>query len=284
MDNSWIYFTILTIALWGVGQIFIKKGFTRITTLWTVVISATINLIIYVPFALSQGAVFKIDSAAALLMFIITFFYILFFYAIEKGQISFSGTIYATYPVTTIILSSLFLGESISSLQTLSIVFVMTGTILLSIFAKDVKSKQKIKLIWITWAVLGAVTTGAADFLAKFVIADTSVNTYNLFYPLFYILSLAAFWMIDKKGRTLPKKIKFNDLKFTIVGITMLTCGMLSFNYALSFGKASLVAPLSSAYVAITIILAYFFLHESINRKQLIALAVIGFGIILIGL
>lgn len=283
MEN-WIYFALLTVLLWGAGNVLIKKGYANISALWSIVISATINFIVYVPFALSQGATFSLDPRFFLPMFFITFFYILFFYAIEKGQLSFSGTIFATYPVTTLFLSSLFLSETIGPVQWASVAFILLGTVFLTLWGKKTKSKKNIKLAWIAWAVLGSVTTGAADFLAKVVIDDTSLNTYNLFYPLFYILALAVFWLIDRNGRKLPKGIKLGSFKYTIAGIIMLTCGLLSFNYALALGQASLVVPMSSSYVALTVVLSYFLLKDPISKKQLLSLLLIIIGVILIGL
>lgn len=280
---SWLFFTIIATVFWGIGQLFIKKGFSKITTLWTVVISTIINLLIYIPFALANNADLKIDLMLLPFIFFISFFYIFFFYAIEKGQLAFAGTIFATYPVTTIILSFIFLHERPSPLQYLMIALILIGSILLSYFATPKDKKEKIKYIWIFWALLGAITTGAGDFLAKIVLNNVEVHTYNFYYPLTYILSLAVFWIFDKKGRKI-EKIDFKQFRFTILGISLMTLGLLSFNFALSKGIASIITTISSGYAAITILLSYLFLKESINKKQLFSIALILIGIILIGL
>jgi transporter family protein len=278
---SWLYFSILTALLWGLGQIFIKKGFSRISILWSVVISAAINALIYVPFSLFYGGSFVIPIPYLLLTFVITFLYIFFFYAIEKGQLAFAGTIFATYPLTTVVLSFIFLHERPSVLQYIMMALILSGSILLSYFGTK-SSKKSIKSSWLFWAVLGSVTTGTADFLAKIVIDNVPLQTYNLYYPICYIGSLAIFWFFDKKNRTFPKKMPRIPLLYSIVGISMLTLGLLSFNFALELGQASIVSTVSSGYVAILVLLAYFFLKEPINKKQWIAISLIAIGIIFI--
>lgn len=279
---SWLFFTIVAAIFWGVGQVFIKKGFSKISTLWTIVISTIVNALIYIPFALANNADLKIDLILLPLIFFISFLYIFFFYAIEKGQLAFAGTIFATYPLTTIILSYIFLHERPSTFQYIMIVLILLGSILLSYFGTS-KDNKKIKYTWILWAVLGAVTTGAGDFLAKIVLNNVQVNTYNFYYPLVYIISLGIFWTIDKKGRKL-EKINIGQFKFTIIGITLLTMGLLSLNFAMSKGIVSIVTTVSSSYAALTILLSYLFLKESINKKQLFAIILIIIGIVFIGL
>lgn len=279
--SSWLLFALLTALLWGVGQVLIKKGFSRISILWSVAISATINALIYIPFSILNGGSFAIPPIYLLVTFVITFFYIFFFYAIEKGQLAFAGTIFATYPLTTVLLSYLFLHERPSPLQFVMILLILLGCILLS-YSGVKSSKKKTNNSWFFWAILGSVTTGAADFLAKIVIDNVPLQTYNLYYPLCYIGSLSIFWFFDKKNRTFPAKIPYKQLLYSIVGIAMLTIGLLSFNFALEYGEASFVSTVSSSYVAILVLLSYVFLKEPITKKQWFSILLIVVGVMFI--
>src|SRR3989344_1569150 len=246
---SWLFFSLISALLWGIGQVIIKRGFLNLSSLWNVVISASINILIYIPFALYNKASLAIPFTYLCILFVITFFYIFFFYAIEKGQLVFSGTIFATYPVTTIILSFIFLNERPHFMQFFMIGLVITGCMLLTYFTDKTKKGGKIQLSWVFWALLGAITTGAADFLAKIVLNNIQIQTYNFYYPIVYTLSLGLFWIFDKNGRALSKKISLKQIVTTSIGISMLTIGLLSLNYAFALGKASLVSTISSSYI-----------------------------------
>jgi len=62
------------------------------------------------------------------------------------------------------------------------------------------------------------------------------------------------------------------------------TTGTFAYTNALQGGSASLVVPISSAYPLVTVVMAVAFLREKLNRYNLIALAVIVVGLVLIGL
>lgn len=280
---NWLVYSLITVILWGVGQVLIKKGFTNISSLWSLVISASINALVYIPFALLTGATFSISPLFFVVIFVITALNMFFFYAIEKGQLAFSGTIFATYPVTTIVLSYIFLQENPSAFQFLMIALILFGSGLLAYTAKSDGKKQTLFHSWIFWALLGSIGVGTADFLAKISIGEVGLPTYNLFFPITYILGLCGYWFIDKNGRNLSKNILPKQFIWTIGGVLLLTLGLLSFNYALEHGNVSIVATISSSYAALTILLAYIFLHEKISRQQLVAIVCIVIGIIFIG-
>lgn len=282
MENSWIYFSLITLFLWGVGQILIKKGFSNISSLWSIAMSALVNTVVYTPFALMTGADFSISPSAFLYILVISMLNMLFFYAIAKGQISFSGTIFATYPIVTILLSYLFLGDNPTQFQYAMIALILLGGGLLGYSTKS-KNQRSMFGSWLLWAIAGAVGVGIADFLAKITIGNIGVEKYNLFFPFAYILGFLGFWVVDKKGRTLPKKVGVNKFSWTLGGVTLLTMGMLSFNYALEQGNVSLVATISSGYAALTVVLAHFFLREKMTFRQMLAVACILVGIVFIG-
>ena len=284
MDNSWIYFSLLTLFFWGVAQVLLKKGFSNISSLWSIAISASINTLIYVPFALYTGATFSISPISFVYILTITVLNMLFFYAIAKGQLSFTGTILVTYPVTTILLSYFFLGNSPTRLQYLMIALILFGGGLLGYSSQDNKKKKTLRSSWLIWAIVGAVGIGIADFMAKITIEEIGVETYNLFFPLAYILGFLGYWFFDRRGRVLPKKVSLNQFSWTIGGVLLLTVGMLSFNYALDHGNVALVTTISSGYAALTVVLAHFFLREKINMRQLLAVACVLIGIIFIGI
>jgi uncharacterized membrane protein len=164
------------------------------------------------------------------------------------------------------------------------IVLVLCGSILLSYGPGTFKKIQRTtKKTWILWALLGAFSTGLGDFLTKTSFSAIDINTFIFLFAFGFLISVCFFWVVDKKGRKLPKKITFSTLKWTLLGTSTLSIGVFSITYAFSLGKASLVSIVSSGYIGLTVLLAYLFLHEKVTKLQLIGILCMIIGITFVG-
>lgn len=276
----WLIYALLTACLWGTGQLFLKKGYAKISPLWTAVIDLPIYLLIFVPFSLAKGAGFDINPEEILLIFIVATLTVAYYYGLAKGQLAVSGTLIAAYPLVTVVASIMFLGEHVSPWQILAIGSIILGTVLISLNDKFSLGKDKGLIIW---PIATAFILGISDFVAKIALNSVSVDTYNLWLPLISIVSVSIFWSLDRKGRHWQKEKNSLSLWQTLIGVTMISLGFLFFNFALSMQNASIVTPISSIYAVLTVILSFVFLKEKISKIQwwgiLFALA----GILLIG-
>src|SRR3989338_218067 len=194
----WLIYALLTACLWGTGQLFLKKGYSKISPLWTAVIDLPIYLLVFVPFSLARGAEIVIKPFYILLIFIIASLNIVYYYGLAKGQLAVSGTLIAAYPVVTVFASILFIGERISTIQMLAIGSVILGTILVSLSGKFRLGRNRGLIIW---PILTAFILGIADFLAKIVLNNVSVDSYNFYLAVVTIVSVYFFWMLDRRGR-----------------------------------------------------------------------------------
>lgn len=277
---NWLFFALIAAFTFGVGQVFIKKGYDHFSPLWNVIIDAAFTILIYIPIAFLLGVSLDITPFHILMITLISTLYIFFYYAIEHGNLSLSGTIFATYPLFTILLSLLFLREKVSLFQAIMIVLIITGVLLLSYVPGTVqKIKNVSKKRWLTWAIFGSFTTGFGDFLSKVTLNNMQISSYLLLFALVFPITCMFFWIFDKKGRMFPRTISFKKVRWTLFGTAMLSVGVLAISFAFSLGKASLVAPISSSYIGITVLLSYFFLKESISKKQVIAICMIAIGV-----
>lgn len=107
----WLFFTLLAALLWGVGQVFIKKGLSHTTPLFNNLFGAVVILAVAIPFALVNGGNLSLVPQMLPLTLVIAALLICYYYILEKGQISLTGTVLASYPLFTVILSSFFLKE-----------------------------------------------------------------------------------------------------------------------------------------------------------------------------
>ncbi len=278
----WLFFTFLTVLLWGVGQVFVKKGFSETTPLFNNLLSAAVTLLITIPFALLNGANINDVFSLLPLTIFIALLLLCYYYIIGIGQLSLTGTILAAYPLITVILSLLFLHEHPTMIQNFAIVLILFGTVVISV-GEDIRKFTKLKIgNWFWWAIFGAFSIGISDFLAKIALNRSNTYTYLLAYSVSFIAVILVSFIVDKNGR---KYLKGVDRKFipTIVGVIMVESGVVSYYLAISQGLLSLVTPLSSIYATVTVILAWFILHERINKIQILGIICSVIGIVLIG-
>lgn len=279
----WFVLSLVTACFWATAQTLIKKGTAYLTPLWNNTLAALIYLILFVPYGLLTGAEISLNSLYFFLITSICLLYLFYYYGLEKGQLSISATIMAAYPAITITLARIFLGESMSFVQIFLILLIILGGLLISLPQQSKNRKENFNPWNLFWPILAAFSLGTGDFLAKFVLNDVSIATYLFFFPFAFFFAILVFWTFDVKGRVWSKKIKAKHLIITIVGITLMNLGVITFNTALSLGKASLVAPISSSYAGLTIVLAFYFLKEKVNKLQFLGICLMLSGIIFLG-
>lgn len=275
----WLAYTLAAAGLWGVGQVLTKRGLIQITPLWNNLIAYGWVIITMIPWAVNGGVSWERLPAIFPWTLLTATAYSIYFYVVSRGEIALTGTINSMYPLATVILAKLFLGETTSGLHNLGIVATLAGAVLIA-WPKDVKVKLE---SWVWWGTAGAIMAGSGDFLTKLIIGRSDVYTFTLSHELAFIPVMAALVLVDKKGRSVPR-LALRSWWPTLAGVGMMQIGVLSFFIALSLGKASLVAPVSSIYQAITVVLAMLWLKEKVSRRQLVGIALAIGGVLLLAL
>ena len=273
----WLLYTLAAAGLWGVGQVLTKKGLANISPLWNNIISYGFMLITMLPLVLWGGADFSRAIAILPVTIVMATTYLSFYYVISKGEIALTGTIWSAYPLATVILASLFLGETTSGLQKMGITGTLTGAVLIAWPAGRKFELQS----WVWWGTAGAIMVGSADFLMKLVMRGVDVYTYILSQVLATGIALLGSWFIDKTGQKVTR-LSVRSWLPTLAGVGMMQMGMLSFIIAMSLGQASLVGPISGIYQAITGLLAMVWLKEKVNLRQLVGIGLAVSGVLIL--
>jgi uncharacterized membrane protein len=278
----WLVYTLIAAVCFGVGQIFVKKGLQDISPLFNSVLGAVVAAVIMIPFGLIMGVNFHLVPLAFTYSLLITSLLMVYYYVAGKGQISLTGTIIAMYPLITVILSFIFLHENPTMTQKVAIFLTLAGAVFIAIPEKLSQIKTHIGG-WFWWAIFCAIAAGTADFFTKVTINQSDTYTYLFSYGLAYLSIAFILLFLDKKGRKLPT---FNKKLYlpTLVGVTIMETGLFFFYLAAGNGLISLVGPISSLYVAITVVLAWMFLKEKITKIQTLGIISSVAGIILISL
>lgn len=276
----WLFYALLAAILWAVGQIFVKKGFQNTSAFFNNVIAAIFVFLFFVPLALVNGVKFDLLWTIAPLTIVAALLLLSYYYAIGKGELALTGTVIGTYPVVTVVLSLLFLHETLSLFQQLAIGLVIIGTVFITLPEKGVKFTLG---SWLWWAIAAVFMLGTSDFLAKVLITQSNIYTYLFALGFAYGIAVLLAALFDKEGRKFPAITKKQYFP-TIIGVGIIELGFLLFNIAMSLGYVSLVTPVAGSYVALTAILAWFILKEKIDTKHWFGITLAALGVILIGI
>lgn len=281
---TWLPLALLAALSWAIGNVLAKKGLENVSPLWNNLLFNFFGLVVWLPFALVasnfQVTTLTLPVAGTLLL---TFSaYYLYFYTLTKGELALTGTVIATYPVATIILSSIFFGEKLSLFQMLGIIIVIVGSILVALPERNLPKNVQ-NYSWLRYGIITSLLIGIGDFIAKYSVNQLGSYSYLFYAPLFLIILSIINFILDKKNRSLPK-INKKNLWPTFIGGLLLSLGNIFFFLAYGVGNASLVAPISSVYPALMVVLAVIFLKEKITKKQILGITLIVLGIIAVGI
>lgn len=275
---EWFLPAIFASLFWGIGQTFIKKGLSDVSPFVSNILIATLTFVSYVPFTLLGGIHWGDFPGILLFGFLDSLPNFTFPYIIQKANVSLAGTVFATYPIYTIILSVLFLHESLTFIQLGGILSVIIGMVVL---AKPEGERFKLST-WIIWALVGSIVVGLGDFIGKLALTKYDLHSFLFSLALGAIPSLLLFRIFDRSVVSFPRKTK--GLRASILGNLLMPLGLLLLYVAFSKGPASLASPVASTYPAITVLLAYLYLKERINRNQLIGILVVVLGVVSLGI
>lgn len=205
--------------------------------------------------------------------------YLFLYKSLQVGTVSLVSPLCATYPVITVVLSIVMLGEKPNFLQLLAVVLMIMGTIATAIdFSEIKKSKINLATKGLGYAAISVVSSGIL-----FVVLGLLVKELGWFAPIFFmkllvVIYLGLYFGIKGERVILPAR----RLAGIIVAVAVLeAAAFLSYGLGAEVLLNSLVVPISSTYPLVTILLASIFLREKITATQYFGIALIIGGITL---
>ncbi len=285
----WFLLAILVALLWGSAGIFAKfstpkLGVRRVAVLITVVEGALYATAFVVlrektPVTL-EDAVFAAGSCIAGVAG-----YLCFFESIMEGQVAIAGTISAAYPALTVIGALLLLSESLTAIQGVGVLGIIVGIIALS-YEPNPASIHATGKRSIIFAFLAFALWGLWSLTSKMAIDRISAGNLFAFYVI-SSLSAPFIYALFRKIKAGPADSGEPTRMAWILGgvcLALNVVGAWAYSFALETGSASLVVPISSAYPLVTVVLAVAFLREKLNSFHIVALAIVGAGLVLVGM
>lgn len=276
----YIIYALLASVFSGLTSVFAKTGIKNTdsilaTFLRTIVISLFLLLIVI--FKENINNIFLIDKKTLLFLILSgisnTLLWICYFKALDLGTVSKVTPVDKTSIVLTLILSSLFLNEKITTIKIISIALILLGTFLtIKKESKDSKENR-----WILYAILTAVFTSTTTVLSKIGIENTNTTLITFLRTIVVLIILTTITLFKKKYKYI-KDIKSRSWLFIILSGLSTSLSWLFYFKALALGEASIVFPIEKLSLVVSILISIIFLKEKVSKKQITGIIIIVIG------
>jgi drug/metabolite transporter (DMT)-like permease len=275
---------------WGAADFFAKKTIDEIGDLKTLFWGQALGIL---PLAIAFLVQPKVPSLQGFDPLFILLFgiasalsYLPLYAGFGKGQVSLLSPIFASYSVVVVILAAIFLDASVTGGQWVAIVLVFIGILLLSTDPRELLQSLKVKR---------ERGRGVPQVLTAMLIYSVWLLFFDKFLNgkewLFYLLIIRCVSALTLLGYSLITRQSLSVRQNRGLWKYLLLIGLFDIGAfsAVSYGFShtdhiGIVTVLSATFSLVTIVLAYAFLKERINRLQAAAAALIICGIVVISL
>jgi drug/metabolite transporter (DMT)-like permease len=225
------------------------------------------------------------------------------YHSFEHGTLSIVGPVSSSYPALTVALS-LLSGERIHAVRAAGLAVTLLGVILAATSFAQSKSATAEKdaqhaspnhaspnraansrahlSTGVGWAICAALGFGVLFWFLGFHVVPavgSAVSVWVMRLTALVSLSLAA----GPTRQTL--KLPHGKVWWLLLAVGILdTAAFVANNAGQSTGQVSVVSVLASLYGAITVLLAWIFLRERLERTQWLGIVLIFFGVVLVSL
>jgi transporter family protein len=262
----WLRWSLLALLSWGVWALMAKLIGDRLSGTQ----NQALSILGILPIMLALGVSGKFSATGNRRRGIL--------YALASGAVSCVGNVFyydlfsrggkaamivpltALYPLATILLAMLLLGERLNRIQ--------LGGVLLSLMAIylfNVQREAGFLSGWLVYALAPIILWGASGFLQKLSTNHIAGELSAFWFLVAFIPSGALF--LAHGG--LPAQISLNTWALVIAQGFLLALGNFAILVAFaSQGKASIIAPLAALYPVVSVPIAILFLGEEIGVRE----------------
>jgi drug/metabolite transporter (DMT)-like permease len=272
-----IIFAVMAALSQSILWVALKKSYENLAPSVAFFFDMILGLLVWVPFSLMVGVDFLRMGEVlvyALISGVLSEAFV--FYVFSKGEVSYTSTIFSTYPLFTIFFSVLLNHERLSPVQWILVGVVIAGTLIVSIPEKISKSELA-KKSFLIWPLLGALAVGISDTLSKGIIDETSAESF-LFALAFAQIPISLGYLRYEK-QAIPKlaniKKQWSIYKFALLGSSMNMLTVLFLWLAFARAPASIASPITASYPGFVVLLAVVFLKERVAKKDYFGFALI---------
>ena len=205
--------------------------------------------------------------------------YLFFFKGFEKGNVSIIAATMNLWAVFTMLFAFLFMGQRLSTTQTIGVFMILSGATLAAIDWNSIKNQGFQLSLGVREATLGAFFFGVFWNISEIVSEEIGWLLSTILTKLGITIFLLVFSIFAKQEirlTNIPTKTKNAILMMGIIEVSAVAL----VNYGLTIGDAILITPIASALSIVTIALAVIFLKDKLSKLQLIGVVIAILGIV----
>lgn len=278
-----IFFALISFFGWGVGSVFSVVAARRLggysTTFW-MGLTGLCLLTLYTPFVLND-----LKNLTFPLLFLNFIIGVLGWIGAITGYKSLSitnaalaVTIQSSYPILAVILSIIIFKESITINQAIAIMIIFSGLIVMSVNLNQLIRRQ---LIISKGILLSFITFVCFGFYAALI--KIPVQEIGWFWPVYIGYTLLPIILIYAKLANIKiTGLKNNVFLYIILTVILFRTAEFSYNFAISRGLISVVAPIAGANPTLFVILAFLVFKDPITKQQILGIITTLIGIVLL--
>jgi transporter family protein len=284
MALEWLAWALGATVIWGFGTFAAKPATDRLSPRTMALGAVLVEGILFglVGLVLPRGPLpadplFAIAAVSAGTLGAIG--YIFFYEGMRVGSVGLVGTISAAAPMMTVVLSILFLSETLGSFQVLGIVLIMLCILLL---AYEPKRRDTSRRAAVLLSLAGFFVWGLWGFLVKGSVGALGEGNLDLLLAAAYLGVTAGYAIVRRKPAATgdpPSRRSWTLGAFVFLAGSV---GAVGLTVAYDLGPAALVSPISGTYPIIATLGAAAFLKERLDWRIAVALLAFILGIILL--
>ncbi len=274
-----VIFGLLSALCTGLSLVLVKKSYQEFPPSVAFSFQALFGVLIWIPFALYTGvsfsSLFWLVIPLALLSAILSeaFYYFIF----SKADVGLTTTVFSVYPIFTVAVSLLLLGERPPEGILWFVGVIVLGIIVLSWPEKNIeKISNKHKAV--IWGLIGAFAVGFSDALSKGIIDQTSAATFLFALAIMQVPVALAFLKHQKEP--FSQFVNIKKYGYSMTGAFLGVIAVLLLWLAFEATYASVASPLTASFPLFTLVLAYFWLKEKLTLRDGLGVLITIVGII----
>jgi transporter family protein len=205
--------------------------------------------------------------------------YLFFFKGLEIGNVSIVAATMNLWAVFTMLFAFVFMGQRLSTIQSLGVLLIVSGATLASLRWSDIGGHVAQLSAGVKETALGALLFGIFWNISQVISEGVGWLLATLFVKLGIVLALLAFSFLVKResdSTAIPARTRYAMVLMGIVEVGAVA----TVNYGLTIGDAILITPIASALSIVTITLAIIFLNEKITKLQGLGMVTAIIGIV----
>lgn len=268
---------LVAMLCWGFGDFLIQRSTRKIgdwETLFLITLTGVVGLLPFVikdliPLFTYADKTLSVILAAGILLFVAA---LLEFEALKEGKISVIEPTWSLEIPTAAILAALILSEALTSEQTIAIIGLITGLILVS-YKSGTLHKRFLFEKGVRVSILAALLMGATNFFVGWGARETDPLMINFVISAISLTGSGIFLIAKGKLSSVFRHLIVYPK--TVIPMMLLdNIAWISFAYGLALAPIGITVALSESYIVIAVLLGIFLGHEKLERHQYVGLVI----------